>query len=76
MSVKLTAEASFDLDPNRKVWVTISGEVEDADDATILAPALAEAVVTQAVQAYAAAASRTPQISGKRPMASFQEDDD
>ena len=71
--IKLTAEASFDLDEKRKVWITLAGEVETAEEAVAMAPALAEAVTEQAAQAYAHAAARIPEITSKPGMTGFQE---
>jgi hypothetical protein len=73
MSIKLTAEASFDLDERRKVWITLSGDVEDDEQAPALAAALAEAVTENAGQAYAHAAARHPEITSKPPTATFQD---
>lgn len=72
--MKLTAEASFDLDERRKVWISLSGDGVEPEDAATVAPALAEAVTEQAAQAYAQAVARFPEITGKTtPTATFQD---
>lgn len=72
--MKITAEASFDLDEKRKVWIVLSAEGLEAEDAPNVAAALAESVTEQAAEAYAHAAARHPEITTKPPLATFQED--
>lgn len=72
--IKLTAEATFDLDERRKVWITLTGEVENAEEAIDLAPALAEAVTEKAAQAYDHAAARLPEITRKPAVPATFED--
>jgi hypothetical protein len=72
--MRLVAEASFDLDERRKVWISLAAEDVEPDMAAVVAPAVAEAVTEQAAQAYAQAAARMPEITRKPTTATFQDD--
>lgn len=72
--MKFVGEASFDLDEKRKVWITLSAEGVEPDNAANVAAALAEAVTEQAAQAYAHAAANHPEITKKPPLSTFQDD--
>lgn len=72
--MKLVAEATFDLDERRKVWISLSADDVETEQAVIVAPALAEGVTEQAAQAYAQAIARFPEITGKpTATATFQD---
>lgn len=73
--MRFTAEASFDLDEKRKVWIRADADEVAAEDAPLVAASLAEAVTNQAAQAYAHAVATIPEITGGKPvsMQTFQE---
>lgn len=50
----LKAEASIDIDVNRKIWITGSAEGIEPENVQEVAEALAESVVGQALEAHKA----------------------
>ena len=54
----LKAEASIDLDANRKVWIELSGKTEPDEDPTTVLPVLAESLVEALSSSYDHAAAR------------------
>lgn len=72
--IKITAEASFDLDERRKVWIALTADEVPVDSAPAVAAAVVEGVTVQAAQAYAQAAARIPQITPDRMPTGFQDD--
>jgi hypothetical protein len=74
MTINLKGEATFDLDARRKVWIELTADGVEPEDAPAVAAALAEAVTENAAQAYAQAAARHPEITSKPPLATFDDD--
>jgi len=56
--MRLTAEATIDLDERRKVWVQVGAEVGPEDDLEEAAAACAAAATSNAVEAYRQATGR------------------
>jgi hypothetical protein len=54
----LKAEASIDIDQNRKVWIELSGKTEPDEDPTDVLPVLADSLVEALGSAYDHAAQR------------------
>lgn len=54
----LKAEATIDLDANRKIWITLSGKTEEGEDPADVIPVLAEELVNASVSAFNQAAAQ------------------
>lgn len=54
----LKAEASIDIDANRKVWIELSGKTEPDEDPTIILPVLADSLVEAVTSAHSQATQR------------------
>lgn len=69
----LKAEASIDLDANRKVWIQLSGKTEPEEDPTTILPVLAESLVEAVTSAYDHAAAQLGMPMHKDPLRTFED---
>lgn len=69
----LKAEATIDLDANRKIWIQLAGKTEEGEDPTDVLPVLAEELVNAAISAYEQGAAQMG-IVKRDPLETFGDD--
>jgi hypothetical protein len=71
----LKAEASIDIDANRKIWIELSGKTEPDEDPADVIPVLADNLVSAVIKAHDEVAQRlglsTPRM--KDPLETFED---